>query len=499
MKPPIDQEKYSLFDHLIEGVQIISKDWKYLYVNEAISIHSMLSKERLLGHTLMEIYPGIEDTELFRRIKGCMDDCSSHKMLVEFNFPQRAVGHFELRIQSVPEGVLILSIDVTEQKKAEQALKKSEEQYRMIFNGIQESFVLYDVVADETGKVTDLRFVEVNPAAEKILGKTHEELIGHTRREILGALDAGAAEIVKKVLLMKEQVRTERFVPAVNRWFEVFTFITQEGRIANLNLDITKRKQAEEQAHQLNLDLEERIRERTAELIASLQREQELNEMKSDFVSMASHEFRTPLSTLLTSVSLVEKYVETGEKEKSHKHLAKIKASVKTLTNILEDFLSLDKLQEGRIDVTEQTFELPPFVEKVIDDIRAICKRKQHVHYRHTGLSSICFDARILQNILLNLLSNAIKYSEQDIEVTTLVSDGAMTLCVTDKGIGIPEHGQDKMFRQFFRATNVNNIQGTGLGLYIVKRYLDLVNGSIEFTSKENEGTTFRVHFPLHH
>lgn len=495
----MDQEKYSLFDRLIEGVQIISRDWKYLYVNEAISKHSMLSKERLLGHTLMETYPGIEDTELFRRIKSCMQDCSTHKMQVEFNFPQRAVGYFDLRIQAIPEGVLILSIDVTEQKKAEEALKKSEEQYRMIFNGIQESFVVYDVVADESGKVTDLRFVEVNPAAEKIFGKTHEELIGHTRSEVLGALDTGAAEILKKVLVMKEQVRTERFVAAVNRWFEVFTFITKDGRIANLNLDITKRKQAEEQANQLNHDLEERIRERTAELIASLEREQELNEMKSDFVSMASHEFRTPLSTLLTSVSLIEKYVETEEKEKSHKHLAKIKASVKTLTNILEDFLSLDKLQEGRIDVTKQTFELPPFVEKVIDDIKAICKRKQHIRYQHTGLTSIYFDSKILQNILLNLLSNAIKYSEQDIEVATMINDSTMTLSVTDKGIGIPAHGQDKLFRQFFRATNVNNIQGTGLGLYIVKRYLDLVNGSIEFTSKENEGTTFRVQLPLHH
>ncbi|HEY0609036.1 MAG TPA: PAS domain-containing sensor histidine kinase [Chitinophaga sp.] len=495
----MDQEKYSLFDHLIEGVQIISRDWKYLYVNEAISTHSMLSKERLLGNTLMEIYPGIEDTELFRRIKGCMQHCTTHKMMVEFNFPHRAVGYFDLRIQPVPEGVLILSIDVTEQWKAEQALKKSEEQYRMIFNGIQESFVLYDVITDDTGKVRDLRFVEVNPAAEKILGKTHEELIGHTRSEILGAMDPGAGEIVKKVLVMKEQVRTERFVPAVNRWFEVFTFLTQEGRIANLNLDITKRKQAEEQAHQLNLDLEERIRERTAELIASLQREQELSEMKSDFVSMASHEFRTPLSTLLTSVSLIEKYVETGEKEKSHKHLAKIKASVKTLTNILEDFLSLDKLQEGRIDVMKHSFELPPFVEKVIDDIKAICKRKQHIRYHHTGLTSVYLDSKILQNILMNLLSNAIKYSEQDIEVTTLVNDSAMNLTVTDKGIGIPEHGQEKLFKQFFRAPNVNNIQGTGLGLYIVKRYLDLLNGNIDFTSKENEGTTFRVYFPLHH
>ncbi|HEY1164224.1 MAG TPA: PAS domain-containing protein, partial [Chitinophaga sp.] len=298
----MDQEKYSLFDHLIEGVQVISRDWKYLYVNEAISIHSMLSKERLLGHTLMEIYPGIEDTELFRRIKGCMQHCTTHKMMVEFNFPHRAVGYFDLRIQPVPEGVLILSIDVTDQWKTEQALKQSEERYRMIFNGIQESLIVYEVITDDAGTVTDLCFLEVNPAAEKTIGKTNKELIGHTLSEVLWELDQNAAEIVKRVLLTQEQVRTERFIPLLNRWFEIFTFSPQPGQIANLNLDITNRKHAEDQAHQLHLDLEERIRDRTAELIASLEREKELNEMKSDFVSMASHEFRTPLSTLLTSV-----------------------------------------------------------------------------------------------------------------------------------------------------------------------------------------------------
>jgi PAS domain S-box-containing protein len=495
----MDQEKYRLFDHLIEGVQIISREWKYLYVNEAITLHSKRSREELLGHTLMERYPGIENTELFKRIEECMHNGAPHQLDVEFTFPNQRVGYFDLRIQCVPEGVLILSIDVTEQRKMEQALKKSEERYRMIFNGIQESLIVYEVITDDKGTVTDLCFLEVNPAAEKTLGKTNKELTGHKLSEVLWVLDQTASEIVKRVLLTQEQVRTERFIPLLNRWFEIFTFSPQPGQIANLNLDITQRKHAEEQSHQHNVELEERIRDRTAELIASLEREQGLNEMKSDFVSMASHEFRTPLSTLMTSVSLIEKYVDSGDREKAHKHLAKITGAVKTLTNILEDFLSLDKLEHGKVDVTAQTFELPPFVEKVLDDLKGICKKRQRIRYRHAGPTSIHFDTKLLNSILLNLLSNAIKYSDSDIELSTLVSDGQLDLTVADKGVGIPENVQEKMFRQFFRAGNVHNIQGTGLGLYIVKRYLELVGGSIDFTSKENQGTTFRVHLPFRH
>lgn len=488
-----------MFDHLIEGVQVISKDWKYLYVNEAITRHSRRTKEELLGYTLMERYPGIENTEVFKRIEECMRNGTPHQLDIEFTFPNQRIGYFDLRIQCVPEGVLILSIDVTEQKKTEQALKTSEERYRMIFNGIQESLIVYEVMTDDSGAVTDLCFLEVNPAAEKTLGKTNKELIGHRLSEVLWVLDQTASEIVKRVLLTQEQVRTERFIPLLNRWFEIFTFSPKPGQIANLNLDITQRKQAEEQSHQHNVELEERIKDRTAELIASLEREQGLNEMKSDFVSMASHEFRTPLSTLMTSVSLIEKYVDAGEKEKAHKHLAKITASVKTLTNILEDFLSLDKLEHGKVDVNAQTFELPAFVAKVVDDLKAICKRRQQIHYQHTGATTIHFDMKLLTSILMNLLSNAIKYSEDDITLYTTVSNSRMDLAVADKGIGIPEGVQEKMFRQFFRAANVHNIQGTGLGLYIVKRYLELVGGSIDFTSKENEGTTFNVHLPLHH
>ena len=130
----MESEKYALFDHLIEGVQVIGRDWKYLYVNEAILSQGKFTKEELIGHTMMERYPGIESSDVYRYIQRCMTECAPHTMLNTFLFPNNSTGYFELRIQPVPEGALVLSIDVTEQQKMEKALKQSEERYRMIFN-----------------------------------------------------------------------------------------------------------------------------------------------------------------------------------------------------------------------------------------------------------------------------------------------------------------------------------------------------------------------------
>lgn len=262
--------------------------------------------------------------------------------------------------------------------------------------------------------------------------------------------------------------------------------------------DITARKQAQQELKQLNEELERRVVERTSELKASLDREKELNEMKSRFVSMASHEFRTPLSAVLSSVSLIEQYSRVEQEDKRKKHIERIKSSVKNLTEILNDFLSLDKLEQGKVDVDFQQFNLEEFGTDAIDEVNNLRKKGQHINYKYTGEQEISQDKRILRNVLLNLLSNACKYSEEDksIDLTINHSPEAIVIIVTDYGIGIPEEEQENLFRKFYRARNAVNIQGTGLGLNIVKHYLELINGAISFTSVKNTGTTFTVTLP---
>lgn len=241
------------------------------------------------------------------------------------------------------------------------------------------------------------------------------------------------------------------------------------------------------------------IKEHERQMELQLTRSEELSTMKSRFIGMASHEFRTPLTSMLSSTTLIEQYAELGETEKIKRHLTRIKASIRTLVTILDEFLSIEKLESGKVEVQKTQFNLPEFCQDLLEEVAATKKKGQLIQYSHTGDKEIMGDRTIMQHIVLNLLSNACKYSgdEKEIRLLTSADDQTTTLTVEDQGIGIPEAEQDNVFTRFFRAHNTGNIQGTGLGLNIVKRYVELLNGTISFVSKPNEGTTFTVEFPV--
>jgi PAS domain S-box-containing protein len=245
-------------------------------------------------------------------------------------------------------------------------------------------------------------------------------------------------------------------------------------------------------------ELEQLVRTRTTELSEALDREKELNELKSRFVSMASHEFRTPLSVVLSSTILIEKYVPAGKDERLEKHLTRVKSSVSSLTSILDDFLSLDKLEQGQVDVEVEGFDLTEFLREVVEDMQTIRKEGQQIHIFNGGESPVVLDRKKLRYILINLLSNSIKYSPEQtvINVSSKSIDGHLVISVQDNGIGIPEEEQKFMYNRFFRANNTGSIQGTGLGLTIVKRYVELMGGDVSFISKVGEGTTFKIRLP---
>lgn len=245
-----------------------------------------------------------------------------------------------------------------------------------------------------------------------------------------------------------------------------------------------------------NEELEKIVLERTKELSEALESEKDINEMKSAFISIASHELRTPVTVILSSIILMEKFKSIGEYDKMDRHIQRIKSTIKNFTSILDDFLSLEKLEKGVVRVKKDTFDIIEFMHLLTDEMEAILKPKQHIHYSHEGNSMVVQNKKILHNILVNLLTNAIKYSETDVVLNTMNRNGELTVIVKDKGIGIPEQDQKNLFKRFFRAENVKDFQGTGLGLSIVKRYVELLNGSIEYVSALSQGSTFTIQLP---
>jgi signal transduction histidine kinase len=255
----------------------------------------------------------------------------------------------------------------------------------------------------------------------------------------------------------------------------------------------------------LNENLEERIRERTRaleqarnELYVALSKERELGELKSRFVSMASHEFRTPLSTVLSSAALIASYADRGDLPNIQKHALRIKNSVNNLNTILTEFLSLGKLEEGKTTAQIRSMNLPECVEEVHNELKLLFKAGQSLEHRHEGAESVFLDPALLRHALVNLVSNAIKYSPENkpVMVHAKVTDQEIEIQITDQGMGIPESEKKHLFSRFFRASNAANIQGTGLGMYIVRRYVELMNGVIGFESEEGKGTSVWMRFP---
>jgi PAS domain S-box-containing protein len=312
----------------------------------------------------------------------------------------------------------------------------------------------------------------------------------------------------------------------------------EEGHITSSissGVDITEQRAAEDRIIRLNAELEQRVDQRTEELANAVnqllninkkleheiqerraieaalrhseqelrrayEKEKELSELKSRFVSMASHEFRTPLSAILSSADLIEAYTQETQQDKRTRHTTRIKASVATLTGILNDFLSLSKLEEGKVGVQPVQFQLFEFIDETTEEITGLLKPGQKIikDLPKDDLS-LYLDKKVLKNILFNLISNAIKYSDSNtnIDCQLLVRQHMLHIAVKDQGIGIPKEEQQHVFTRFFRAHNAENIQGTGLGLNIVKRYVELMGGNINFESDLGLGTTFRCVIPI--
>lgn len=232
----------------------------------------------------------------------------------------------------------------------------------------------------------------------------------------------------------------------------------------------------------------------------ALEQEKETSQTKSRFVSLASHEFKTPLTVILSSLNLIEKYEAEEHIVKRRQHIHRIRSNIGNLRQILSDFLSVEQLESGGIMNNPVPTDIERLVNGVVTDMETSCKENQHISIEKEGDSrQVTVDPRLLLNVLTNLVSNAVKYSPAGSDVCVMIrfENDSLVLKVADQGIGIPQDEQDVLFERYFRGSNTSGISGTGLGLSIVKRYAELMGADIRFYSRPPEGTTFTLVIPL--
>lgn len=404
-------------------------------------------------------------------------------------------------------------------------------------NNVQQCVALFNyatigiVITNNKGVIINFnKYIEVQFGYTKaeVLGKTVEVLLPksiHSKHEnyrekfyqnpqnrVMGAgrdlyaRKKDGTEFPVEVSLSHYSLNNEEFVIA----FVVDISIRKNSEEFILQQRIAL-KQAISEVQKKNEDLEQKVLERTMmlkETLAELEKskeeihkalaaEKKLGDLKSMFVTIASHEFRTPLSAILTSFSLIEKYTTTEEQVKRERHIIRGKEAVDNMRNILEDFLSIAKLEEGEIKAQFSQIPVKEFTSIVIDEAQSLLKPGQKFNYQHTGELNVLLDPSLLKNIIINLISNAIKFSPEGaaIIINSYVENDKFQLSIKDEGIGISEEDQEHLCERFFRAKNAFDIQGTGLGLYIVVKYLRMMGGVIKFKSELNNGTEFIILF----
>lgn len=380
--------------------------------------------------------------------------------------------------------------------------------------------------------------VLTNASAEKMFGYTKEELEGKELNILIPQkYHAGHGTHFEGFVKHQEsrQMGRGRDLYGARKDGSVFPVeaglnplnINGQSYIMALVIDITIRKQQEEQLKILNTELENKVNERTQalsntvselqkvnierdaeikkrieaqnEINSALKKEKELNELKTKFLSLVSHEFKTPLSGILTSAMLLGKYKQTDQQDKRDKHVKTITDKVHYLNNILNDFLSIEKLETGKINYKFSNFKLSKVVNEVVYNANMLLKEGQKINYpENIDEMSLFQDEKIVELALSNLVHNAIKYSSENtvVDIKVKQDENMTTFIISDNGIGIPLNDQKSIFNRYFRAENALLTQGTGIGLNIVKSHLENLGGSIHFVSEENKGSTFTIMLP---
>ncbi len=391
-------------------------------------------------------------------------------------------------------------------------IEDSEEEYRLLFTNMSNGFALHEIICDETGHPVDYRFLQINPAFEAITGLKDIDITGKTVKQIIPEIENILIENYGRVALTGESISFEHISKEFNKYFEVLAFCPKKGYFATVFSDVTDKRLTAIRLQQYNDDLEKQVKEKTheleealykqqaltEELALSLKKEKELGELKTKFVSMASHEFKTPLTTIMSTCDILINFRTRYDEDKITDKLKNIKSEVIHMTKMIESVLHMGRPMDKESPIVIEPIVLKNFIETLTSDFSI------SDNYRHKIIIDINEDISLgtdnvrLKMIVTNLISNAIKYSTENTEIIIKAwrEDLNIVLSVRDFGIGIPADQIGKLFEPFQRFSNVGNIKGTGLGLSIIKRETGIIGGTVVYNKDIEKGCEFIITIP---
>lgn len=387
--------------------------------------------------------------------------------------------------------------------RMERKLKEHEQWLATVLKSIGDAVI----ATDNEGLVTFM-----NPVAEAITGWSQQDALGRDSTEVFHIVNNETRTLIEQELFQVLNEKNSNIIGnsvskiiqsgVVNGLAEKTLLVDKRGvhipvvecaapiqddtgcitGVVIAFRDITQQQQAEVEIHK------------------ALVKEKELNELKSHFISTASHEFRTPLATILSSVDMLELYSHKWNEQRKIEHFHRIQTAAESMTQLLDDVLLVSKAEAGKLQFNPVSLNLLKFCSDLAEEMQLLAEAKHTISFVSQGeCDNVCLDEKLLRHILSNLLSNAVKYSPLGgtIQFQLICNQIGVTFHITDQGIGIPPADKEQLFQSFYRASNVGTTPGTGLGLTIVKKSVDLHGGQINVTSEVGVGTTFTVIIPI--
>jgi PAS domain S-box-containing protein len=491
---PSQKTTYNLFEAIPDVVFMMTTEGTLLACNERLAHNLGVPINELIGTNVFDSMPRLGMESVIEARKGWVKQVVVTCAAVQFQDSWRG-EYYDHTISPIfnSEGevtaVVVATHDITHLKQTEEALRKSEEQFRSVLEAAAEGILVTDSVGD---------IVLVNRGIEKQFGYTRDELIGAPVEILLPESLRNAHVHHRQTYREHPEVRSMgggrelvgRRKDGSEFPVDVSLSYTRNGDLLILAfiVDITERKQIEQE------------RSKYQRLQDEMKKERELIELRQRFMSMISHEFRTPLTAIASSSEILTHYYDRLNEETRMERVHSLNAHVHSMVNLLDDILMLNKLQAGMAELNPEVLDIAALCRRVLDTVDLIDQQQHQIVFTsdHTP-AGVQADRRVLEHILTNLLSNAIKYSPPNSQVSFELSSEAdrLTFIIQDQGRGIPLEDQPRLFEPFHRARNVGDVNGTGLGLAIVKSNVELHGGSIRFHSAEGEGTTFWVELPV--